>query len=207
MPRSNPQVDSCNRTIDLLRKQIERMRQDPPDIPFAGCGDSSCITTDGLGGMHTNGGCRCDERALRRAVSYWRQVAVRRQVAIQDILRGEGDRPIAIPAPGGWAGDFCGCGEPIGASRIMCDACTAGASRSETALPFAVVAVLEAAERLAEEVWSDNRTDEEQEALCKAVSALRDAEMAREREEGALYGDHDRGAEDDDATETGGADK
>lgn len=88
MARVNPQVEALERTVSLLRQQIARMRQDPPDIPFAGCGDSSCITTQGIGGMHTNGGCRCDDRALRRAVMYWRDVAIRRQVTIQDMLRG-----------------------------------------------------------------------------------------------------------------------
>ncbi len=88
MARVNPQVEALERTVILLRQQIARMRQDPPDIPFAGCGDSSCVTTHGLGGMHTNGGCRCDANALRRAVVYWRDVAIRRQVAIQDMLRG-----------------------------------------------------------------------------------------------------------------------
>lgn len=43
-------------------------------------------------------------------------------------------------------------------------------------MPPVVCAVLDAAERLAEEVWSDNRLDEELEALCRAVTAMRDAE-------------------------------
>lgn len=89
MARRNAEVDRLEMCVKILRATIARMRQDPPDIPFAGCGDSSCITTQGLGGMHTNGGCRCSEQALRRAVIYWRDVAVRRQVAIQDMLRGE----------------------------------------------------------------------------------------------------------------------
>lgn len=49
-------------------------------------------------------------------------------------------------------------------------------ARAETALPKVVQDVLTAAELLAEEIWSDNRTDEEQEALCRAVQALRMAE-------------------------------
>ena len=77
------------REVTILRGVIDRMKQDPPDIPFAGCGDSSCISTAGLGGMHTNGGCHCNERQLRWAVRYWRDVAVRRQAAIQAMLRGE----------------------------------------------------------------------------------------------------------------------
>ncbi len=50
------------------------------------------------------------------------------------------------------------------------------AARTETALPPEVCAVIEAAERLAEEVWADNRTDEEQDAVCRAVQALRAVE-------------------------------
>jgi hypothetical protein len=48
-----------------------------------------------------------------------------------------------------------------------------------------VVAVLDAAERLAEEVWSDSRLDEELEVLCHAVQAMRDAETMVTDEQGA----------------------
>jgi hypothetical protein len=51
---------------------------------------------------------------------------------------------------------------------------------SETALPPVISAVITAAERLAEEIWSDNRTDEEQEELCRAVQAMRAAETGSE---------------------------
>ena len=42
------------------------------------CGDSSCIciAPHERTGMRTNGGCRCDEGALRRAVLYWKQKAL-----------------------------------------------------------------------------------------------------------------------------------
>ena len=36
-----------------------------------GCGDSGCIIAR-RGGQCTNGGCRCDERALRKAVMWYR---------------------------------------------------------------------------------------------------------------------------------------
>lgn len=88
MARSNPQVDLLRRENDLLRKQIERMHQDPPDAPFVAC-DNSCIVVKNTG-QGTNGGCRCDERKLRRAVMYWRSVAQHRQVTIQD-MRGRPD--------------------------------------------------------------------------------------------------------------------
>lgn len=51
---------------------------------------------------------------------------------------------------------------------------------SETAWSPEVVAVIEAAERFAEEVWSNNRTDEEQEEICRAVRALHDVETGSE---------------------------
>jgi hypothetical protein len=36
-------------------------------VELVGCGDNSCVIVSPKG-MATNGGCRCDERALRRAV-------------------------------------------------------------------------------------------------------------------------------------------
>lgn len=56
------------------------------------------------------------------------------------------------------------------ASELVRGACT------ETALPPVICAVITAAERLAEEVWSDNRLDEELEELCRAVQAMRAVE-------------------------------
>lgn len=83
MSRRNPDVERLERENAMLRASLRRAHEQPGDIPFAGCGDSSCITTPGRGGQHTNGGCRCDERALRRAVQYWRRVADQRQALIQ----------------------------------------------------------------------------------------------------------------------------
>ena len=34
---------------------------------FVGCNDSSCVIAKPTG-MHTNGGCRCDARALRMMI-------------------------------------------------------------------------------------------------------------------------------------------
>lgn len=42
----------------------------PPEL--VGCGDHSCVVAP-PSGMGTNGGCRCDERALRMAVSALKQ--------------------------------------------------------------------------------------------------------------------------------------
>jgi len=41
------------------------------DGPPIGCGDSGCIIAR-RSGQCTNGGCRCDERALRKAVLWYR---------------------------------------------------------------------------------------------------------------------------------------
>lgn len=37
------------------------------ELPLEGCGDGSCVIAPPKG-QHTNAGCRCDERRLRRAV-------------------------------------------------------------------------------------------------------------------------------------------
>lgn len=41
--------------------------RDRPIPELVGCGDHSCVVAR-PNGMGTNGGCRCDEHALRRAV-------------------------------------------------------------------------------------------------------------------------------------------
>lgn len=91
MARVNPQVEHLERMNRMLRDQIDRMRADPADIPFVACDnscivacDNSCIVASATG-MSTNGGCRCDERKLRRAVQYWRGVAQHRQALIQEL--------------------------------------------------------------------------------------------------------------------------
>ncbi len=85
MSRVNPQVEQLERMVRMLRADIERMRAEPGDSPLVGCGDSSCIIVTPRG-QHTNGGCRCDEQRLRRAVQWWRRVAEHRQVTIQDMV-------------------------------------------------------------------------------------------------------------------------
>ncbi len=84
MSRTNPQVTALERENTILRRQIDRMREDPGDVPFDPC-DNSCIVTSKRNGMMTNGGCRCDERKLRRAVSWWRRRAEFLQVTVQDM--------------------------------------------------------------------------------------------------------------------------
>lgn len=87
MARSNPQIEDLKRENEILRRQIAAMHADPGDIPFVAC-DNSCVVARAQG-MATNGGCRCDERKLRRAVQYWRAVAVHRQAIIQMMREGE----------------------------------------------------------------------------------------------------------------------
>lgn len=68
MTRARDVVDRS--LYETLQKQIDRMRQDPGEMPFGAC-DNSCVICRPLG-MGTNGGCRCDERQLRRAVMWYR---------------------------------------------------------------------------------------------------------------------------------------
>lgn len=92
MARENPTVVALRRENEILRAQIERMRQEPPDVPFVGC-DNSCVVAR-PGGMATNGGCRCDEAKLRRAVQWWRRRAEFLQVTVQEMRHGQpGDCP------------------------------------------------------------------------------------------------------------------
>src|SRR5882672_549090 len=102
MARTNPQVEALRRENDLLRGQIKRMYQDPGDVPFVAC-DHSCVIATATG-MSTNGGCRCDERKLRRAVQWWRRRAQFLQITLQDMRDGRVSEtePVAateIPGP------------------------------------------------------------------------------------------------------------
>jgi hypothetical protein len=86
MARISDREEQFIRENKMLRAQIAKMRADPGDVPFAGCGDNSCITVDGPGGMGTNGGCQCDAVALRRAALWWRRLAQFRQATIQELV-------------------------------------------------------------------------------------------------------------------------
>lgn len=50
-----------------------RTPKNPPEL--VGCGDNSCIVAKPTG-MATNGGCRCDEQRLKRAVMALRQMVI-----------------------------------------------------------------------------------------------------------------------------------
>ena len=83
MPRVNPQVEQLQRENAILRRMLDERSKDPGDLPVRGCGDSSCIVQQTRSGMHTNGGCRCDERRLRQAMQYWR----RRSEFLEETIR------------------------------------------------------------------------------------------------------------------------
>lgn len=72
------------RHVDTLKRVVDRMHANPPDVPFTAC-DNSCVCAQAEG-MATNGGCRCDEKKLRQAVAYWRMVATHR-LAVIDLHR------------------------------------------------------------------------------------------------------------------------
>jgi hypothetical protein len=84
----NPEVEQLELQVKLLRGESARLRQPPGDMPFNGCGDNSCELGAPGGGMRTNGGCRCDERELRRALRWWRRRAEFLQVTVQDMREG-----------------------------------------------------------------------------------------------------------------------
>lgn len=86
MARVNPVVELLQRENGFLRTQIQKMRENPGDIPFLAC-DHSCVCATATG-MATNGGCRCDEQKLRCAVQYWRRLAEFRQITIQSMRDG-----------------------------------------------------------------------------------------------------------------------
>ena len=80
MTRPNPRIEQLERENAFLRRHIDDLRREPADIPF-GAGDNSCICARATG-MHTNGGCRCDEKRLRTAVGWWRRRAEFLQITI-----------------------------------------------------------------------------------------------------------------------------
>ena len=102
MARVNPEVERLQRHVAILSKTLDRLHANPPDIPFTAC-DNSCVCAKAEG-MAPNGGCRCDERKLRKAVQYWRLVATHR-LAVIDLHRRLGcsdpddEDDEAVPSP------------------------------------------------------------------------------------------------------------
>lgn len=63
-PRRRPSHE--NLVLRTWKAALDTVRgREPPEL--VGCGDHSCVVAP-PNGMGTNGGCRCDERDLRRAV-------------------------------------------------------------------------------------------------------------------------------------------
>ncbi len=87
MSRRSPEAERLERENAMLRKQIERLYQDPGDLPVAGCGDSSCVVAQ-ASGMSTNGGCCCDERMLRRALAFYKRLSQFRAETIR-VMKSE----------------------------------------------------------------------------------------------------------------------
>ena len=76
LPRFDARV-TCPLCRDVVRQKVPALQQglgvlERPEVE--GCGDSGCICRP-TSGMATNGGCRCDERTVRRALMMWRRYA------------------------------------------------------------------------------------------------------------------------------------
>jgi hypothetical protein len=82
MPRKNPEVERLEWEVVSLRRQLEERRRDPGELPVNGCGDNSCVVRT-PSGMATNGGCSCEARELRRALQYYKRLAVFREETIR----------------------------------------------------------------------------------------------------------------------------
>ncbi len=82
MARVNPEIDILRRQVAMLQRDLDERRKDPGDLPITGCCDGSCVVAR-PSGMHTNGGCRCDERRLRRALQWWK----RRAAFLEETIR------------------------------------------------------------------------------------------------------------------------
>lgn len=84
MARVNHEAEMLRRHVDTLKRALDKLYENPPDMPFLACGHL-CVAAVATG-MATNGPCNCDERKLRRAVAYWRMVATHR-LAVIDLHR------------------------------------------------------------------------------------------------------------------------
>lgn len=70
--------------IAVVERENQLMRQGPmPDAGLPGCGDHSCLVNPPKG-MGTNGGCRCDEQALRRMVSWQKREIAKLRAEIEE---------------------------------------------------------------------------------------------------------------------------
>ena len=83
MPRTNPEVEMLRKQVEVLRRELDRIRTDPGEFPALGCGDNSCEVARPQG-VGTNGGCRCSNHVVRHALRYWR----RKSQFLTEELRG-----------------------------------------------------------------------------------------------------------------------
>jgi hypothetical protein len=86
MPKSNPFIDMMDRENRALRNELARLKATPTDCPIPGCCDHACdcVMRTNVG---TNGGCQCDEQALRRALRWWRSYLSFQRATIDDLRR------------------------------------------------------------------------------------------------------------------------
>ena len=80
-------VEGLEYTNKRLRKRLDEAYADPGDLPVSGCGDNSC-EVEKPKGMATNGGCRCDEGTLRRALHYYKRRCIFLTGSVQE-LKGQ----------------------------------------------------------------------------------------------------------------------
>jgi len=84
--KKNSQVEHIEWEVAALHKQLSEIRKDPGGLPVMGCGDHSCIVKTPTG-MATNGGCRCEERELRRAVMWYKRYSKFLEQTIEEMNR------------------------------------------------------------------------------------------------------------------------
>ena len=82
--RTNPEVARLEAALAAYRKADECRAKGPGDLTVEGCGDHSCAVRAPQG-MGSNGGCRCDERTLRRAVQWYRRKVHQMDAALREL--------------------------------------------------------------------------------------------------------------------------
>ena len=69
-------IDMYVELVQLSRALVrENFIKDSAPCPVD-CGDQSCLCAFPKTGVRTNGGCRCNETDLRRAVVFWKRIVL-----------------------------------------------------------------------------------------------------------------------------------